>query len=332
MRFLKIVIFACLCLLPINSSAEIKLDGYFIAEKSCAAYQSIKKKSNPDDSYLNIDMAYPVKAKNKDEADYYRIIVKDATPQQRWVAKECGKLLVDCPDTSKQIENRTPQPSIAEPTPATDQKDYVLALSLLPAFCQTHQQKTECQTQTEDRYDATHLTLHGLWPQPSSNVYCNVGQKDRDFDKQSQWEWLPEVLLSDDLYQNLHTAMPGVVSSLHKHEWIKHGSCYSETAEEYFSESLMILEQINNSAVQQMLASKNGEVVTAEELKSVFDKSFGAGAGDRLSMKCRDGLITELRINLNGEIDSTSTMTELLEQAKTSKAGCKTGRVDPVGF
>ena len=57
---------------------------------------------------------------------------------------------------------------------------YVLAVNWQLAFCETRSRLPECRSQTEDRFDASHFTLHGLWPQTAQqgllrccqNRYC----------------------------------------------------------------------------------------------------------------------------------------------------------------
>jgi hypothetical protein len=43
-------------------------------------------------------------------------------------------------------------------------------------------------------------------------------------------------------------------------------------------------------------------------------------------------MITELQINLNGKIDQKTDIASLLKSAKSARGGCKSGRVDAVGF
>ena len=50
----------------------------------------------------------------------------------------------------------------------------ILSLSWEPAFCEGHANKRECASATPSGFDATHFTLHGLWPQPRRKQYCNV--------------------------------------------------------------------------------------------------------------------------------------------------------------
>ncbi|HEY9768528.1 MAG TPA: hypothetical protein V6C71_08460 [Coleofasciculaceae cyanobacterium] len=162
-------------------------------------------------------------AKNKEEATHYYLTIDGADPSARWVKSGCGELLE---------------------TFVSRDFDYLLAISWQPAFCETHQDKTECQTQTEARFDASNFTLHGLWPQPRNNVYCNVSNQIEGIDGDGKWSDLPPIDLSDTLKDELAIKMPGFASDLHLHEWYKHGTCYQGTPEEYFRESLDLLDQV----------------------------------------------------------------------------------------
>jgi ribonuclease T2 len=323
------------------SHAEIKLDGYFIAQDDCPAYQSKNKQTNPGNIHLIPNMAYGVLAKNKAEATHYRLMIPEASPPQRWVSIACGKLLIDCrehvgkaPQPSSPpapVPQPTPQPGPVSP-PQVRGPEYLLALSWQPAFCQTHQTKTECETQTAQRYDAQNLALHGLWPQPKSNIYCNVSNNQKRLDQRRMWDRLPALGLVDETYGDLIETMPGVASYLQRHEWIKHGTCYSPTPEEYFRESISLTDQINSSGVGALFAQSVGQRLTSSQIKERFDESFGDGAGDKVQVKCDDGMIVELWINLSGSIDSDTKISGLLQNAKPAAASCSVGVIDPVGF
>ncbi len=103
---------------------------------------------------------------------------------------------------------------------------YVLALCWQPAFCEGNARKRECKSMTGARFDATHLSIHGLWPQPGTNVYCGVSQALMAADKQGRWQDIPEPRLSLATRDALELMMPGTQSLLDRHEWIKHGTCY----------------------------------------------------------------------------------------------------------
>ena len=316
--------------------AEVKLNGYFIAnDQDCPAYQSFRKKTNPGNVHLVEDRAYPVLSKNKFDATHYRLKIKDASPRERWVALDCGTLLTQC-DQNNEGTNEPVNENVSQPAspsfPDQGSKEYLLALSWQPAFCQSHQSKIECQSQTGGRYDATHLTLHGLWPQPKSNTYCNIPNSQKKLDQRSAWSQLPSLGLSDDLMSELIEIMPGVSSHLQRHEWTKHGSCYSETADEYFEESMKLALDINNSSVRDLFANNIGKRVTSRDIKSRFDSIFGQGAGNKVMVKCSGNMISELWINLKGEIEEGSNIAALLANAPNASASCQGGLIDAVGF
>lgn len=308
-------------LYPTTGQATIPIDGYFIAQDNCPAVHSIKKGTNPGDITLSKGIAYEVMGKNKPNETHYLIKIEDKEKLQRWVSASCGKLLVDCQ-----------QKTATDPTKPAVSPDYLLAISWQPAFCQTHQQKPECASQTLDRYDATHLSLHGLWPQPENHAYCNVSDHDKTIDRQSHWNLLPAVNLTEQTFEHLTIAMPGVASYLERHEWIKHGTCYSDSAEIYYQHTLALLEQINDSSVRDFIEENVGKTVTTEAIRAQFDKSFGERAGSKVNIKCDKGMITELWINLKGRIENDTSLGQLLKEAESVKGSCEKGIIDPVGF
>jgi ribonuclease T2 len=326
-----VILWGLVCLLPDMGMADIRLDGYFIAQDSCEAVHSIRKHSNPGDVRLSPDTAYELMSKNKTMASHYRIRVKNATPSERWVPVACGIVLTDCREQGVVVIPLPPDDDDDVPIPA-EVPSYLLALSWQPAFCQTHQQKTECQTQTVDRYDANHFTLHGLWPQPRNNTYCSVSNNHKRLDGRKMWDQLPVLSITEETFGNLIETMPGVASYLHRHEWIKHGTCYSSTPEEYFLESIMLTDQVNTSVLRDFFAANIGQSVEVSEIKVKFDEAFGDGASGKLNVRCTDGMISELWINLKGEVENDTSLSALLENAEQAASGCQNGMIDPVGF
>ncbi len=195
--------------------------------------------------------------------------------------------------------------------------DNLLAISWQNAFCQTHQKKRECKNVKNGAYTNTHFTLHGLWPQPRHKVNCKGSNK----------VWLDKLL-----YNELLKVMPAAKSGLHKHEWKKHGRCYGKSDDEYFKDSIALIKQINNSAVQKLFSKNISKLLTLKQIQMAFDKSYGKGAGRKVKMMCKSGLITELHINLEGEITTQSALKTLLKNAKNAKGGCRSGKVDKVGY
>ncbi|MGH6920874.1 MAG: ribonuclease T2 family protein [Geminicoccaceae bacterium] len=299
------------------------MDGCFVATAVCPAARSISTASNPGGIATEVDRAYELLGANRaDQPSHFQIRITAAVPRDRWVEIGCGHVVAAC--------DLPGEPS--RPAEGSTSSGYVLAASWQPAFCQTHRTKTECQTQTEARFDSAHFALHGLWPQPRDKVYCGVSREQRTADEAGRWSDLPPLELTDQTRADLDVVMPGTQSDLQRHEWVKHGTCYSDTAEEYYVESLQLMNQLNASPVRVLLAGRIGERVTADELRAAFDDAFGAGAGDRVEMACSGGLVTELLIHLDGAITETTRFAALIAAADPVRAGCSGGRIDPVGF
>lgn len=218
---------------------------------------------------------------------------------------------------------------------AQERTQYVLAISWQPAFCETRPNRPECETQTQDRFDAQNFALHGLWPQPRSRDYCGVDAPTVELDENGDWTQLPAPELSPALRKDLQTLMPGTQSALDRHEWIKHGTCYGADAETYFQDSIDMLSAINASAVSELFVGAVGTELSQDQVRAAFDTAFGQGAGERVRLACTedDGrrLINELTIGLTGDIDGTESFSDRIIDARPTDGGCRAGIVDPVG-
>ena len=318
---LTIFLFFSLVLWISPAQASIQLQGQFRATQACEAFQSLRKGTNPGNIRLTPNIIYPVTAKNKQEATYYYLRIENANPASRWVSIDCGEILGT--------------PPIGESGDSIN----LLAISWQPAFCETHQDKTECKTQSEARFDASNFTLHGLWPQPRTKAYCGVSDRLERLDRAKKWSELPPINLSTELYNELAIKMPGVASDLHLHEWYKHGTCYSDTPQEYYRESLDLLDQVNASVVRDLFVENIDQNITSNEIRDKFDRSFSGNAGDRVAISCtrdieptRREMIVELKLNFQGEIESDTLMADLLKNGKLVSSGCPRGEVDRVGL
>ena len=196
-----------------------------------------------------------------------------------------------------------------------------------PGFCSTNagQNKDECETQTADRPDATQFSIHGMWPDDLDNkdifpCYCNLGTPiacDQNSADDST------ISLSPAVRAKLDIAMPGTQSDLHLHEWTKHGTCYEDflssadagaDPDEYYGDTMALLGQLNASAVRDLFVAHLGQDLTAAEIEAAFDTAFGAGAGQRVVVRCdrNSGVITEMWIGLKGEISAASDLGALI--------------------
>jgi ribonuclease T2 len=297
------------CQLPVLASE--KLEGTFTLTKSCKAYSSIRKQSNPID--LKIGQQYRVVAKNKPSPSHYRIVVSDSRSQNNWVAVGCGEL------------NGQAAPATA--VERSSSKDYLLALSWQPGFCLTHGSKKECKSGNSRSYSASHLSLHGLWPQPRNNAYCGVSETDRSIDRKGRWDLLKPLTLSSGTKKELNKVMPGFVSLLQRHEWIKHGTCYSKTAEQYYVDSIHLTNQINLTSLDEMITKNKGKKVTLSAIRKNIAESLGKDAASRVAVRCGlNNLITDLWIGLSGDIQKTP-LNKLMAQGDAPQSNCKSGLV-----
>jgi ribonuclease T2 len=210
-------------------------------------------------------------------------------------------------------------------------KEELLALSWQNAFCETHRKVKECKRGffAKTRYTDTAFGLHGLWPQPRSNIYCGVSAEDKKFDKNHQWNRLPKLNLSSSTIKELKKVMAGYDSNLHRHEWIKHGTCSNMSADKYYSRAISLTKQLNNSKVGKLFKNNIGKKITLNQVKFKMNQDFGANSTKQVELRCRNGLITELWIHLKGDSDN---LKELFNNNKTISSKCKEGRVDRVGF
>ncbi|HET7409386.1 MAG TPA: hypothetical protein VFJ13_04235, partial [Paracoccaceae bacterium] len=209
---------------------------------------------------------------------------------------------------------------------------YVLAASWHAAFCETRPQARDCR----DGGEAGAFSLHGLWPQPRSREYCGVPAADELADRKGPWSRLREPEIRPATRRELDRVMPGTAGDLHRHEWIRHGTCYGTGADEYFADSILLLDRLNASGVRELFTSHTGRRLGAQRVRRAFDEAFGDGAGQRVRLDCtKDGgrvIISQLLVSLRGDISPESEFGELLRSASPARGGCRDGTVDPAGL
>jgi ribonuclease T2 len=330
--------FAFVALLGTSVSAQVKMDGQFVASQNCDAVQSIKKSSNPGNVKVQQGKSYPLLGKNKSSATHYWIEVAGANPQQRWVTLDCGTIngvqseIVAPKSVAIDTPSGTIKPKPKPKGPKGGIPTYAFAISWEPAFCVLMASKSECKNQTTLSYDASHFSLHGLWPQPRRNVFCGVDQATAALDDQHKWEQLPMPDMMLETKRELNNVMPGTASLLERHEWIKHGTCYAGgSADTYFRDAIRLTNDVNGSAVQKFMQMNIGRNIKAEDIRAKFDEVYGKGAGERVGVACsKDGLISELTISLKGDIPSGVSLSSLILAAEPVRLGCEAGLVAAV--
>ena len=308
----KIITIALLATLPMTLIAK-NPKVYKEATKNCPAFNDMKHRNNTNSVHLKVGDSYRILQERKGQI---LTLIEGEHIAQRWVDKECF-------EDSKKVEKK-------EPIRASKaSKQNLLALSWQNAFCQTHQYKKECRSMDSKSFGAFEFVLHGLWPQPRNNQYCNVSKKQIGADKNKQWYRLNKLDLNSTIREELSKYMPGYSSNLHRHEWVKHGTCYGTSANEYYNDAISLLKQVNSSKVQKYFKDNIGKVVTLKEIRKLFDEEFGNGAGRHVTMNCKGGLVTELWLHLGS---GSNRLSELFKNGATPKSRCQKGRVDGVGF
>lgn len=296
--------------------------GTLVASQACPATVSIRGGENPGGIILKPGESYRVVGANRADPTHYRLRFEAAEPKERWVAIDCGRLV----DSTAR-----PDTEVASSGGRSMVDQLVLAASWQPAFCETRPGRPECRDQTEARPDARRFSLHGLWPQPISSIYCDVGAREQTWSKEGEWRRLPVVALAPETRARLDALMPGTRSELERHQWIKHGTCYGTDPETYFSHSIALLEQLNDSSVRELFAASIGKRLRATEIRAAFDAAFGHGAGERVRLSCDGELIVELRIGLAGVVDAGSDLGTLILAAPKRSPECRGGWVDRAG-
>lgn len=340
---IRLAVFAALIsTVPLSSDTAHALEplsGVFVADDQCPAYQSKNRRTNPGNVTTVPGTRYDLLGINEAGGDYYMIRFNAApSTRDRWVRTTCGHLASKASTTPTQASSGAQNGNSAESKPESTEN--LLALSWQPAFCETRPKTRECRVLNDGGmpHASGQLSIHGLWPRPKGHDYCGVANSVIRADRPDNWHNLPMPNIDRKTAEALALAMPGVASSLHRHEWIKHGTCYfgAGGADEYFDDTLYLTETIDRSEVGALFRASIGKTLQSRDIRKAFDAAFGRGAGDRVEVKCTaDGqrtLIVEIRVNFRGRIDAKTPVAELIQAADRLPKGCKQGIIDRPGL
>jgi ribonuclease T2 len=294
-----------------------------VAVKSCPAFNNMKHTKNTGHVMLQPQENYTVIRKYKGQM---LLLLKGENPAQRWVDEACFS------DKRNSEENDVYTKHTKKYESGTGSQDLLLALSWHNAFCETHRSRKECQRGlfSFEKNRDNHFVLHGLWPQPQNNDYCNVERPFITADKYGKWNKLPEPKLTAETMNALKEVMPGITSNLHRHEWIKHGTCYGTDAETYFKDAIALTNTVRRSKISDFFKKYTGKRVTLTRIRELFDECFGKGTGSRVELRCNRGMITELWLHLgSGE---NKELSSLLQNGKRVHSRCQRGIIDSAGY
>lgn len=314
--FLAGISLVCFTIFSQDGFASVEAEGTFIAEKTCQAYVSMRKRTNPDDAVIVTGESYKILELNvPDGTTWYRVEVPGASPTQRWVYFECGKANVTSSGTGPGHGSTGKKPC----NTAGLADGYKFAVSWQPAFCEMHRDKPECGVTDPDSYQAGNFTLHGLWPNKSScgTHYGSCGKYRKPLRPFCKY---PPVPITKPLLNKLGTYMPSVAhgSCLQRHEWYKHGTCQTTWgAEGYFETAIRLVQEFNNSGISAFMKANVGKQVEMDVFFKKIDQSLGEGAHSRMKVMCKNknGDLVDIYINLPAAIPADASLSDLIQQA-----------------
>ena len=155
---------------------------------------------------------------------------------------------------------------------------YVLSLSWLPTYCATADDPDPSQCRVAERG----FSVHGLWPQYDRGY--------PEFCPSSKPRWL-----ADETVAAIRHVMPS--ASLARYQWRKHGMCSGLDEADYFALLVEAAESITIPA-----ALSGGQQIAPGEIEAAFAAANQGLATDGMSVQCRGGQFTEIRICLTMDL------------------------------
>ena len=207
-----------------------------------------------------------------------------------------------------------------------DSKSSLLVLTWGPSLCEADAANPGCRSGHVDRMGQS-FVLHGLWPQPSTEQYCDVPRQQSDRARKP-------VELPDDLQARLQTMMSDS-AIMAKHEWYAHGTCSGVAAAEYFGIAAQLTDQASR-VLTPVFSGAQGRRLSSRSVREAMDGAFGAGAGQRVSLSCKDmsgqgSIVYEVRLSLPAVAvlgsETTPSLSDALSRGPAVPPGCGQGRV-----
>lgn len=206
-----------------------------------------------------------------------------------WVSVTLAAVAVAGVAFSLLVLDREPRRQAAQPGASTSS---LLTLTWGPSLCTVERSNAGCRSGHVGRLGQV-FVLHGLWPQPSTEQYCDVPRRSGGAK--------PPPALPEDLRTTLQAKMSDA-EVMATHEWYAHGTCSGVAAPEYFRIAADLTDQAN-AVLDPLFSRTTGREISARTVRDAFDARFGAGAGQRVTLSCRDSgrsepLVYEVRLSL----------------------------------
>ncbi|NGZ85306.1 ribonuclease T2 family protein [Duganella aceris] len=309
-RQLAIVLFAFTVL---DCGASESAGGTFTATKSCEAFSSFAKRSNPGAVQVAPGTAYVVREINKADYDWVRVEVPGAQPSLRWVQRGCGTPALE--DKQAAI----PRDGGGVCSVANKQDSYVLAITWQPGFCEHVSYKgtkPECDAMNKGALPAKTLSLHGLWPnkkecgtQYGSCTGEAFALTKETIDKVAPW-------MPNFFYERTFGA----------YEWNKHGKCQSLPPDEYFIKAVSAVKVVNDSEVGKIVLGSVGKSFRVSEFFDRVKARYGDKVAGSITLVCtQHKYLQEIRVSLPLEFSAERDLTTMVGSASPASSreiGC----------
>ncbi|GJF14333.1 hypothetical protein NGTWS0302_36040 [Mycolicibacterium cyprinidarum] len=209
----------------------------------------------------------------------------------------------------------------------------LLVVTWAPSLCKVDPSNVGCVSGHVGTMGPT-LMMHGLWPQPSTQQFCGLpNDRGKPWDQQSVS--LSSLGLPREVQANLDSMMSDA-EIMAPHEWRAHGSCSGVSPAEYFGIATELTEQVNG-ILDPVFEKSQGGHLSLSEVRDRFAGEFGADAGNRVSLNCRDidgeGIVVyEVHVSLPPVTDlrqeaNTVALKDVITTGPEIAAGCRRASV-----
>ena len=219
------------------------------------------------------------------------------------------------------VLDRQPRPTET----AAASSSSLLVVTWGPSLCKVEPSNAGCKSGHVNSLGQT-FVLHGLWPQPSTEQYCDVPKRTPDRDRKP-------VPLPPDLQASLK-AMMSDSALMTTHEWYAHGTCSGVAPPAYFGIAAELADQAAK-VLDPMFRNAAGQRVSARSVRQTVDAQLGAGAGGRVGLTCRDAsgagsIVYEVQFSLPPVAQlrrDAPSLADALARGPTVAPGCGQARV-----
>lgn len=172
---------------------------------------------------------------------------------------------------------------------------YVMAMSWSPSYCRDNPDRDQCGR-------GETFILHGLWPQFEEGwpENCDTGFTGPD--------------------RRTVAAAIGATPSegLIRHQWRKHGTCSGMSAADYFATAREAFDKI---VEPDLLGLSNGRDLSSAAVEDAFLDANPRLTPDAVTVKCRDGRLSEVRICLTKDLGVRTCGSDAIRD-------CRAGRLE----